>query len=92
MAREGYHSVTVKHETFLILENLSRDLGRSVPYVVDSMVRGRKFVFGVPYRPEYVCVACSRVIYCLPDSDKIVDKCPVCHGTLNMRYVKDEKK
>jgi len=86
--REGYHSVTLKPETFSILEGLSKNLGQKIPDTIHSIVTGKKFVFGILYRPEYVCVTCSRVIdYC---ADRTVDKCPFCNGPVNMRYVKVE--
>lgn len=88
MLRRGYHSVSFSPETFSILQNLSRNLGKPISEMVHSIVTEKKFMFGILYRPEYVCVACSRVVdYC---AEHNVDKCPFCKGPVNIRYVKVE--
>jgi predicted RNA-binding Zn-ribbon protein involved in translation (DUF1610 family) len=89
MVKEGYHSITLGDETYGILTELSKNLKRSIPETIHSIVKGGRFMFGVLFYPENICVACGKTV---GYSDvRSSNQCPFCRGhSVITRYVKQE--
>jgi len=86
---EGYHSVTLNQETYSILNELSKNLKKSIPEIIHSVVTGRQFVHGILFDAQNVCLTCGRIVdYC---AERNTDRCPFCDGgPVVTRYVKVE--
>jgi rubrerythrin len=82
MVKIGYHCVTLRNETFSILERLSRTLEKSIPEIIHLAVTDRKVIHGVVFRSEDICLNCGY----RPAVKS--EKCPICNGTVITRYVK----
>jgi predicted RNA-binding Zn-ribbon protein involved in translation (DUF1610 family) len=89
MPNEHYHSITLGDETYCILKELSKNLKRSIPETIHSVVKGGKFMFGVLFYPENICLACGKIV---DYSDvRTSAHCPLCGvGPVITRYVKVE--
>jgi DNA-directed RNA polymerase subunit RPC12/RpoP len=90
MPSESYHSVSVRDETYCILTELSKNLKRSIPETIHSVVKGGKFMFGILFYPENICLACGKTVNYLALDVRRSDRCPFCAGQVITRYVKAE--
>lgn len=89
MPSDGHHSITIGEETYCMLSDLSKNLKRTIPETIHSLVKGGKFMFGVLFYPENICLACGKIV---DYSDvRSSERCPFCAGgPVITRYVKVE--
>lgn len=81
--------MTVEDETYCVLAELSKNLKRTIPETLNSIITGKKFMFGILFNAENVCLSCGKIV---DYSDvRSTDQCPFCKGgPIITRYMKVE--
>lgn len=81
MPNEGFHTVTVREETYSILKDYSKRSDLSIPETIHSLLRGLDGIRGLKFYVEYICLNCGH------RPSTLTEVCPICKGTVCVRYV-----